>query len=277
MPGGAVDVVREGWLDGVSATRAILAELPETYIVVLTSFAKLDDEGVRTSFQNPPLIRIGGQQSRSLYQYTLQAQDLNELYAASASLEKQFRDIPELTDVSSDLKISSPLVSVDIDRDHRITGRMGHDIRGAGRKSRFFQDLGMQQAGRDRSQLGWLDHHRIARRQRCRHGGQGPDAQDIHALITVHRLQGQAQGVQALGAMAHKHLALGREHGAFATALDQHTAHDVFQLVQRLADCGLRHGQHLGRRPQRALSGHHDQGLHMSKAEAIQSAAHAKS
>ncbi|MEI9812596.1 MAG: efflux RND transporter permease subunit [Acidobacteriota bacterium] len=74
--------------------------------------------GVRTFFQNPPLIRIGGQQSRSLYQYTLQAQDLNELYKSSAALEKEFRDIPELIDVSSDLKISSPLVVVDINRDH---------------------------------------------------------------------------------------------------------------------------------------------------------------
>ncbi len=73
--------------------------------------------GVRTSFQNPPLIRIGGQQSRSLYQYTLQDQNLNELYTVSADLEKQFRELPELTDVGSDLKISSPLVSVDIDRD----------------------------------------------------------------------------------------------------------------------------------------------------------------
>jgi HAE1 family hydrophobic/amphiphilic exporter-1 len=73
--------------------------------------------GVRTSFQNPPLIRIGGQQSRSLYQYTLQAQDLNELYTAAAAMEKAFRDIPELSDVASDLKISSPLVVVDIERD----------------------------------------------------------------------------------------------------------------------------------------------------------------
>lgn len=73
--------------------------------------------GVRTFFQNPPLIRIGGQQSRSLYQYTLQAQDLDELYTASAALEKEFREIHELTDVSSDMKISSPLVMVDIDRD----------------------------------------------------------------------------------------------------------------------------------------------------------------
>ena len=35
--------------------------------------------GVKTYFQNPPLVRIGGQQSRSLYQYTLQAQNLEEL------------------------------------------------------------------------------------------------------------------------------------------------------------------------------------------------------
>ena len=88
--------------------------------------------GVRTSFQNPPLIRIGGQQSRSLYQYTLQAQDLNELYAASADLEKQFRDIPELIDVGSDLKISSPLVAVDIDRDRAsVLGITADQIEGA--------------------------------------------------------------------------------------------------------------------------------------------------
>jgi len=73
--------------------------------------------GVRTYFQNPPLIRIGGQQSRSLYQYTLQSQDLNELYQASADLQKAMAGIPGITDVNSDLKISSPLVVVDIDRD----------------------------------------------------------------------------------------------------------------------------------------------------------------
>jgi HAE1 family hydrophobic/amphiphilic exporter-1 len=72
--------------------------------------------GVRTFFQNPPLIRIGGQQSRSLYQYTLQSQDLKELYKAASDMERAFRDTPELTDISSDLKISSPLVEVDIDR-----------------------------------------------------------------------------------------------------------------------------------------------------------------
>ncbi|HEV8414074.1 MAG TPA: efflux RND transporter permease subunit [Bryobacteraceae bacterium] len=74
--------------------------------------------GVRTYFQNPPLVRIGGQQTRSLYQYTLQAQNLEELYRASADFEKRLRDIPGLIDVNSDLLISSPLVDVKIDRDH---------------------------------------------------------------------------------------------------------------------------------------------------------------
>jgi HAE1 family hydrophobic/amphiphilic exporter-1 len=88
--------------------------------------------GVRTFFQNPPLIRIGGQQSRSLYQYTLQAQDLDQLYTAAANLEKEFRNIPELTDISSDLKISSPLVVVDIDRYHASSlGVTADQIEGA--------------------------------------------------------------------------------------------------------------------------------------------------
>jgi len=74
--------------------------------------------GVRVYFQNPPLVRIGGQQTRSLYQYTLQAQDLNELYRSSGEFEKRLREIPGLTDVNSDLLINSPEVTVDIDRDH---------------------------------------------------------------------------------------------------------------------------------------------------------------
>ena len=73
--------------------------------------------GVRAYLQNPPMIRIGGQQSRSVYQYTLQAQDLGELYRAAADFEKSMRQVPGLADVNSDLQIASPQVIVDIDRD----------------------------------------------------------------------------------------------------------------------------------------------------------------
>ena len=74
--------------------------------------------GIRTYLQNPPLIRVGGQQTRTVYQYTLQAQDLDELYRAAGTFEKRMKDIPGLFDVNSDLQISSPEVVVDIDRDH---------------------------------------------------------------------------------------------------------------------------------------------------------------
>ena len=74
--------------------------------------------GVRTFFQNPPLIRIGGQQSRSLYQYTLQAQNLEDLYQAAGDFQNVMQELPGIVDVNSDLKIAAPLVVVDIDRDH---------------------------------------------------------------------------------------------------------------------------------------------------------------
>jgi hydrophobic/amphiphilic exporter-1 (mainly G- bacteria), HAE1 family len=74
--------------------------------------------GVRTYLQNPPLIRVGGQQTRTVYQYTLQSQDLDELYRAAGTFEKRMKEIPGLFDVNSDLQIASPEVVVDIDRDH---------------------------------------------------------------------------------------------------------------------------------------------------------------
>ena len=55
--------------------------------------------GMRTYLQNPPLIRIGGMMTRSLYQYTLQAPDIDLLYRTAADFEKRMRDLPGLTDV----------------------------------------------------------------------------------------------------------------------------------------------------------------------------------
>jgi HAE1 family hydrophobic/amphiphilic exporter-1 len=83
---------------------------------------KLDHiPGIRTYLQNPPLIRVGGQQTRTVYQYTLQAQDLDELYSVAGVFEKRMKEVPGLFDVNSDLQIASPTVKVDIDRDHAST------------------------------------------------------------------------------------------------------------------------------------------------------------
>jgi len=73
--------------------------------------------GMRTYLTNPPLIRVGGNNSRSLYQFTLQSPDLDALYSGTAEFEKRMRTMPGLSDVNSDLQISSPMLTVDIDRD----------------------------------------------------------------------------------------------------------------------------------------------------------------
>jgi HAE1 family hydrophobic/amphiphilic exporter-1 len=73
--------------------------------------------GVRVYLQNPPLIRLGGQVSKSLYQCTLQGTDVPELYRASKVLEQRMRSVPGLQDINCDLQNSSPQAWVDIDRD----------------------------------------------------------------------------------------------------------------------------------------------------------------
>jgi HAE1 family hydrophobic/amphiphilic exporter-1 len=79
---------------------------------------KLDSiPGMKVYLQNPPTIRIGGQVTKSLYQYTLQSPDKNELYAATDRMEKQIESFPEVEDVTSDVAIETPQVNVSINRD----------------------------------------------------------------------------------------------------------------------------------------------------------------
>ena len=77
--------------------------------------------GLRAYPQIPPVIRIGGQLTKALYQFTLTGADQPELYAAAAKLEQKFRAIPGLADVNSDLQITSPQLQVDIQRDRAAT------------------------------------------------------------------------------------------------------------------------------------------------------------
>jgi len=73
--------------------------------------------------QNPPAISIGGLASKSLYQYTLQSGDITGLNTAARELERRLRALPGLTDVTSDLLIENPQVTVDIDREQ--AGQLG--------------------------------------------------------------------------------------------------------------------------------------------------------
>ena len=73
--------------------------------------------GIEVYMQNPPTVRIGGQVSKSLYQYSMQSPNREELYAASRDLQKALQDVRGIEDLTSDLEITSPQVNVEIDRD----------------------------------------------------------------------------------------------------------------------------------------------------------------
>ncbi len=73
--------------------------------------------GLRVYLQNPPAIRIGGQLTKGLYQYTLQGGDTAELYRWATGLEGRLRQVRGLRDVSSDLQLTSPEVVVDVNRE----------------------------------------------------------------------------------------------------------------------------------------------------------------
>lgn len=73
--------------------------------------------GIMMFMQNLPAIRIGGQLTKSQYQFTLQSPDTGELYRSAMELEDKMRALPQLQDVTSDLQINNPQVNIDINRD----------------------------------------------------------------------------------------------------------------------------------------------------------------
>ena len=73
--------------------------------------------GVRVFVQNVPAIRIGGQITKSSYQYVVRGASTEELYHWVPIIEAKLRTLPGIVDVTSDLQIARPQVTVDIDRE----------------------------------------------------------------------------------------------------------------------------------------------------------------
>jgi HAE1 family hydrophobic/amphiphilic exporter-1 len=73
--------------------------------------------GIAVYPQLLPTIRIGGTLTKSLYQYTLQSGDLQELQRWAPVLLERMRALPGFVDVTSDLQLNSPQLLVRIDRD----------------------------------------------------------------------------------------------------------------------------------------------------------------
>jgi HAE1 family hydrophobic/amphiphilic exporter-1 len=73
--------------------------------------------GFKVFISLPQAIRIGGRQSSSNYQFTLQALNNDELYKWAEIMEGEIAKLPEVLDVSTDLQMKNPLMSVNIDRE----------------------------------------------------------------------------------------------------------------------------------------------------------------
>lgn len=72
--------------------------------------------GLKVYIQNVPTITIGGQATKSQYQYTLQGLDQDELFGFSPKLQAKLAATPGFLDVTSDLQMSQPQTLVQIDR-----------------------------------------------------------------------------------------------------------------------------------------------------------------
>jgi HAE1 family hydrophobic/amphiphilic exporter-1 len=83
--------------------------------------------GMRVYLQNPPTIRIGGQVTKSLYQFSMQSPDKAELYAGATKLQREIEKLPDVEDVTSDLAILAPQVNVNIDRDKAASLQVNAD------------------------------------------------------------------------------------------------------------------------------------------------------
>ena len=73
--------------------------------------------GMQAFFQSIQNLNIGGRPSKSQYQYTLQSGDTEALYRLAPEMRDSIAKIPGLLDVTTDLYIKNPQMTVDIDRE----------------------------------------------------------------------------------------------------------------------------------------------------------------
>ncbi|MDZ8065111.1 MAG: efflux RND transporter permease subunit [Nostoc sp. DedQUE08] len=77
--------------------------------------------GVKTFLRSPPAIPIGGQQTNSTYQFTLQSLNLQDLRQYVPKLVDKVKTLPGLQNVDSDLQLSTPQIQVKFDHNKAAT------------------------------------------------------------------------------------------------------------------------------------------------------------
>jgi len=86
----------------------VLARLRRTANVVI---------GMKIFFQPIQNINLGGKLAKSQYQYTLQSNDTETLYRVAPEMRDKIAQIPGLLDVTTDLYVKNPQITVEVDRE----------------------------------------------------------------------------------------------------------------------------------------------------------------
>jgi HAE1 family hydrophobic/amphiphilic exporter-1 len=73
--------------------------------------------GLQAFFQPIQNLNIGGRISKSQYQYVMQSGDTEALYRTAPEMRDRIEKLPGLLDVTTDLYIKNPQMTVDIDRE----------------------------------------------------------------------------------------------------------------------------------------------------------------
>jgi HAE1 family hydrophobic/amphiphilic exporter-1 len=115
-------VARYGHVAILGSGVRLIRPLFEHHLTINDVIAELQPKlnritGMRVFLQNPPTIRIGGQFTKSLYQFTLSSPKTDQLYKYAGMLEAKMKTLPGLADVTSDLQIKNPQANVVVDRD----------------------------------------------------------------------------------------------------------------------------------------------------------------
>jgi hydrophobic/amphiphilic exporter-1 (mainly G- bacteria), HAE1 family len=77
--------------------------------------------GIQAFVRAPSAIPVGGQQTNSTYQFTLQSLNLQDLRQYTPQLLDKVKLLPGLRSVDSDLQLSTPQVQVQVDHDKAAT------------------------------------------------------------------------------------------------------------------------------------------------------------
>jgi HAE1 family hydrophobic/amphiphilic exporter-1 len=73
--------------------------------------------GLQAFFQSIQNLNVGGRTSKAQYQYSLQSGDTASLYTQAPLMREKIAKVPGLLDVTTDLYIKNPQLTIDIDRE----------------------------------------------------------------------------------------------------------------------------------------------------------------